>query len=130
MACLMMPHSPTRVDRSLQALLTRAGVGGHKHVRYPTSHTQRSRSWRCLVFVVATGHRTVAENAFVRITADGGAVGFGEMAPFPEVGGESRSCCLDTAARIAPTLLGRPLLEYRRLAHELFELASTHPAVR
>ena len=44
-------------------------------------------------FVVATGQRLVAENIFVRLTLAGGAVGYGEMSPFPEVGGESRSSC-------------------------------------
>ena len=37
-------------------------------------------------FVVATGARTIAENVFLRITLDNGAQGYGEAAPFPEVG--------------------------------------------
>jgi len=41
-------------------------------------------------FVVATGARTVAENVFLQITLANGAQGFGEAAPFPEVGGETR----------------------------------------
>ena len=47
-------------------------------------------------FVVATGARTIAENVFLRVTLANGAEGYGEAAPFPEVGGETRESCLTT----------------------------------
>lgn len=81
-------------------------------------------------FVVATGQRTVAENAVVRVTLENGAAGYGEMAPFPEVGGERRSACLKTAAKVGSTLLGRPATDYRRIAYDLLAAVPAHPAVR
>jgi Mandelate racemase / muconate lactonizing enzyme, N-terminal domain len=59
-------------------------------------------------FVVATGSRVVAENVFVRITLSDGAYGYGEAAPFPEVGGEDRETCLNALSSLAPLLIGRP----------------------
>jgi len=56
-------------------------------------------------FVVATGTRVVAENVFVHITLGDGTCGYGEAAPFPEVGGEDRETCLNALAHITPCLL-------------------------
>jgi L-alanine-DL-glutamate epimerase-like enolase superfamily enzyme len=81
-------------------------------------------------FVVATGARTVAENAVVRVTLAGGAHGYGEMAPFPEVGGESRTAALAAAVPLARLLLGEPATEYRPLARRLMDRAPEHPAAR
>lgn len=81
-------------------------------------------------FVVATGARVVAENVFVRITLQSGVCGFGEAAPFPEVGGEDRLSCLDTLARLAPSLIGHSIQHYRRIATQLADQAPGHPAAR
>lgn len=81
-------------------------------------------------FVVATGARTTAQNAFVRITLRGGASGYGEMAPFPEVGGEGRAASLEAASQMGQALVGQPATGYRRLAHLLQEVAPSHPAAR
>lgn len=81
-------------------------------------------------FVVATGARVVAENIFVRVTLQSGAQGYGEMAPFPEVGGEDRSSCLRAATELANTVLGRSAVQYRRLAQDLKEAAPLNPAAR
>ncbi|MDH4235744.1 MAG: hypothetical protein OEV17_00720 [Nitrospira sp.] len=61
-------------------------------------------------FVVATGTRVVAENVFVRITLNDGTCGYGEAAPFPEVGGEDRETCLNALSSLALLLIGRPAL--------------------
>src|SRR5688500_17433476 len=63
-------------------------------------------------FVVATGQRLVAENIFVRLTLESGVVGYGEMAPFPEVGGENRDACLKTAQQLAAVMLGKFATQY------------------
>lgn len=81
-------------------------------------------------FVVATGSRVVAENIFVRITLDNGAQGYGEAAPFPEVGGEHRESCLATLQTLAPALLGHSAGNYRELAAQIDTLAHHHPAAR
>ncbi|HJU06332.1 MAG TPA: dipeptide epimerase [Nitrospiraceae bacterium] len=81
-------------------------------------------------FVVATGSRTVAENAFVRVTLKSGAQGYGEIAPFPEVGGEERDTSLAVASQLAKALLGQPATHYRRIALQFMEMAASHPAAR
>lgn len=81
-------------------------------------------------FVVATGARTVAENVFVRITLSNGTFGYGEAAPFPEVGGEDRESSLAALERLASSLIGESVKDYRALAHRMAELASAQPAAR
>ncbi|GKS57524.1 dipeptide epimerase [Nitrospira sp.] len=81
-------------------------------------------------FVVATGSRVLAQNALVRVTLADGTEGYGEMAPFPEVGGETRDTCLVTAETLAKSLLGRSSLQYRTLSQEMTEQAPAYPAVR
>jgi L-Ala-D/L-Glu epimerase / N-acetyl-D-glutamate racemase len=81
-------------------------------------------------FVVATGTRTVAENVFVRITLTNGTQGYGEAAPFPEVGGESRTSCLATLAQLGPALLGSSATQFTVAAKHLQELAPRQPAAR
>src|SRR5438034_5198963 len=54
-------------------------------------------------FVVATGRLVTAQNLFVRITLKSGARGYGEIAPFPEVGGDDRPTCLQIATQLAAT---------------------------
>jgi L-alanine-DL-glutamate epimerase-like enolase superfamily enzyme len=81
-------------------------------------------------FVIATGSRVVAQNVFVRITLQSGAQGYGEMAPFPEVGGEDQATCLSVATRLGKALLGQSAAQYRRLADLLQDLAPLHSAAR
>lgn len=81
-------------------------------------------------FVVAGGSRTVAQNVCVRLSLAGGAQGYGEMAPLPEVGGEDRPTSLAQAEILAKGLIGKSALRYRSLAHELLEQAPTYPAAR
>lgn len=81
-------------------------------------------------FVVATGARVVAENVFVRVTLCDGTHGYGEAAPFPEVGGEDRVTCLTSMTRLARSLIGKPVEDYRTLAHQMAELAPSQPAAR
>lgn len=81
-------------------------------------------------FVVATGTRVVAENVFVRITLQSGVFGFGEAAPFPEVGGEDRRSCLDTLARLTHPLVGHSIQDYRQMAWQWTDQAQDQPAAR
>ena len=81
-------------------------------------------------FVVATGARTVAENVFLRITLSNGAQGYGEAAPFPEVGGETREGCITALHRLGGAVLGRSAVDYKKIGHLLSEQALDHPAAR
>jgi L-Ala-D/L-Glu epimerase len=81
-------------------------------------------------FVVATGTRVVAENVVVKITLHNGISGYGEAAPFPEVGGEDRTTCLNALAPLARLLIGRSVTEYRTLARHAAEQAPAQPAAR
>jgi L-Ala-D/L-Glu epimerase len=81
-------------------------------------------------FVVATGARTVAENVFLRVTLANGAQGYGEAAPFPEVGGETRKNCLLALHQLGKTVLGHSASGYKEVGHLLSEQALTYPAAR
>ncbi|MBH0191570.1 MAG: dipeptide epimerase [Nitrospira sp.] len=81
-------------------------------------------------FVVATGARVVAENVFVRITLQSGVCGFGEAAPFPEVGGEDRPSCIDTLTLLAKRLVGHSIQNYRQMAQQMADQAPEQPAAR
>ena len=81
-------------------------------------------------FVVATGARVVAENVLVRITLSNGAAGYGEAAPFPEVGAEDRAACLAALAHLASALIGKAAKDYAVLARHMAELARAQPAAR
>src|SRR2546426_1081115 len=81
-------------------------------------------------FVVATGRLVTAQNLFVRITLKSGARGYGEIAPFPEVGGDDRPTCLQIATQLALALLGHPAAQYRKSARLFHDMAAAHPAAR
>ncbi|MCG3775738.1 MAG: Aromatic dipeptide epimerase [Nitrospira sp.] len=81
-------------------------------------------------FVVATGARTVAENVFLRATLASGAQGYGEAAPFPEVGGETRESCLRSLHQLSKVILGRSAADYKEVGGLLSEEALTYPAAR
>lgn len=81
-------------------------------------------------FVVATGARLVAENVFIRVTLSSGAQGYGEAAPFPEVGGEHRDSCLGVLQQLGKAVLGRSVADYQEIGRLLFKQAPAHPAAR
>ena len=81
-------------------------------------------------FVVATGSRTVAENLFIRMTLSDGSRGYGEAAPFPEVGGETRAASLAAVSQLGRTMLGYPADQFKNIAKRLREQAPDQPAAR
>lgn len=81
-------------------------------------------------FVVATGSRVTAQNLFVRVILNDGTSGYGEAAPFPEVGGEDRTSCLAAATGLARSLISRPVADYERIAADLQHAARSYPAAR
>ncbi len=101
----------------------------------PVSRIARIEYWPVDIpitdpFVVATGARVVAENIFLRLTLDNGIQGYGEAAPFPEVGGENRTSCLAVLRTLATSLIGQHARNYRDLAARMDALAHQHPAAR
>lgn len=81
-------------------------------------------------FVVATGSRVMAENVYVRLHLANGTMGYGEAAPFPEVGGEDRRSCLTTLTHLAPLLIGQAAHQVKSAAAHMLELAPSQPAAR
>jgi L-Ala-D/L-Glu epimerase len=81
-------------------------------------------------FVVATGARIVAESIFLRVTLSNGAQGYGEAAPFPEVGGETRETCLLALHRLGKAVLAHSAADYRGIGRMLSEQAPSYPSAR
>ena len=82
-------------------------------------------------FVVATGTRLTAQNIFTRVTLASGAQGYGEAAPFPEVGGECRDSCLASMGALGQALLGQSVARYKHLSALLADKSKClHPAAR
>lgn len=81
-------------------------------------------------FVVATGVRLTAENVFVRVTLSSGVQGYGEAAPFPEVGGETRDSCLNALKRLAELALTERVDCFIHLAGILKDDQPHQPAAR
>jgi len=81
-------------------------------------------------FVIATGSRTVAENVFVRVTLMNGIQGYGEAAPFPETGGETRASCLPALTQLGRTILGYSTDQFKNLSGTMKEQAHGQPAAR
>jgi len=81
-------------------------------------------------FVVATGSMDVAKNVFVRVTLQGGAVGYGEIAPFPDISGEDQTACLAAFPAAAQILLGKSAMQFRLLSKQLLDVTQSFPSLR
>lgn len=82
------------------------------------------------VFAVATGAMARAQPVFVRLLLEGGSVGWGEMAPFPAITGETPRASLEAARSVQDWLCGQSLWEYRHLFASLEERLPSSPAAR
>jgi L-Ala-D/L-Glu epimerase len=81
-------------------------------------------------FVVATGRLLAAGNCFLRVQLKNGVAGYGEMAPFPEVGGPDRKTSMRVAIQLAEIAVGTPASQYEQLAVTFEEHAPDCPAAR
>ncbi len=81
-------------------------------------------------FVVATGAMDVAHNLFVRVTLQSGMVGYGEVAPFPDISGEDQASSLKAFPQAAGLLIGQSATHYRSLFSQLGEVIGEFPALR
>ena len=72
----------------------------------------------------------MAKNIFVRVILQDGSVGYGEVAPFPDISGEDQVACLAAFPAAAQVLLGQPATQFRRLSRQLLEATQFFPALR
>jgi len=81
-------------------------------------------------FVISQGAISVAENVFIRIILDDGTEGFGELAPFEELTGETRDDGLLQVIKLAEGITGRSVHDYERISEEMKEKEPGQPAPR
>lgn len=81
-------------------------------------------------FVISRGRISVAECAFVRLTLESGVMGFGEIAPFAALTGETRDASARDARRLSAVLMGRRVDDWHHLAADLDAAAPDDPAAR
>ena len=81
-------------------------------------------------FVISQGAIEVAENAFVRVTLENGTEGFGELAPFEELTGETRDDGIEQMMNLAQGIIGKSVLDYKMISAEMNEREPDQPAPR
>ncbi|HXV12766.1 MAG TPA: dipeptide epimerase [Candidatus Krumholzibacteria bacterium] len=81
-------------------------------------------------FIISRGRLSAAECAFVRVRLSGGDAGYGEIAPFAALTGETRDGSMADARRLAASLAGRSASQWRELSASLEALAPESPAAR
>lgn len=81
-------------------------------------------------FAISGGSINVAEAVFVRARLSGGAEGYGEIAPFAAVTGETRTESLAAARRLVGLIQGQSASSFRRLSRMMREAEPSQPAAR
>jgi L-alanine-DL-glutamate epimerase-like enolase superfamily enzyme len=81
-------------------------------------------------FVISQGAISKAENVYVRITLEDGTEGFGEMAPFEELTGETRDDGLKKMRKLAERITGRSVLDHATISAEMKASQPNQPAPR
>src|SRR5208337_4066133 len=79
-------------------------------------------------FAISAGSVSTAKNLFVSLSLRCGLRGYGEIAPFTEITGETRNESLSVAQQLADLLIGQSLLHYRQLSGLMAEAAPQQPA--
>jgi o-succinylbenzoate synthase len=81
-------------------------------------------------FVISRGAVSSAELAFVRVTLPGGVEGYGEIAPFTVLTGETREQSIDMARLAAQDLVGTSCAEWDAHGNAMMVAAPSQPAAR
>lgn len=81
-------------------------------------------------FMISQGTLSVAENVFIRIRLEDGTEGYGEMAPFEVLTGESRDDGLQQIIKLAEGITGRSVNDYERICVEMKGKEPDQPAPR
>lgn len=81
-------------------------------------------------FVISRGAVSTAAIAYVRVRLTGGVDGFGEIAPFTALTGETRARSIATAKELATLLLNCSCADWESLAVIMHNVAPGEPAAR
>ena len=81
-------------------------------------------------FTISQGEMSVAKNLFVRVTLASGTRGYGEIAPFPELMGETQESCLAIAKDTMNELVDLDISDYHAISTQLERTLAHHPAVQ
>lgn len=81
-------------------------------------------------FVISRGRISVAECGFVSVRLTGDVTGYGEIAPFEALTGETRDRSVADARTLGATLLGKSAGAWRSVSAELEAAAPNSPAAR
>lgn len=81
-------------------------------------------------FVISRGALAAAEVAIVRVRLAGGVSGFGEIAPFEALTGETRTASVSAARRLGASIVGSSAAQWRELGAGLAAMAPRDPAAR
>ena len=81
-------------------------------------------------FVISRGKIDVANNVFVTMKLSGGAVGYGEIAPFEDLTGENQATSMHAARDVGEQLIGRTTAEHRGISAWMKNAAPAQVAAR
>jgi o-succinylbenzoate synthase len=81
-------------------------------------------------FVISRGAISVAQCAFVRVTLDDGSEGYGEIAPFAALTGETRDGSAEAARHMGAGLVGERASRWEAVAAALAASDTGQPAAR
>jgi len=81
-------------------------------------------------FAISVGTVIQVNNLMVVLTLTDGTIGYGEIAPFPELMGENREASLNQFNQIVESLIGLSLKHIREISILLEEALSKSPAVK
>jgi len=81
-------------------------------------------------FVISRGSLSVASVAFVRVRLVDGTAGYGEVAPFTALTGETRERSIEAVRRMAAGLAGASCADWEKHARALRDAEPAEPAAR
>ncbi len=81
-------------------------------------------------FTISQGEVVEAKNLIVDLELANGSIGFGEIAPFPELTGETRADCLSAAREVSELVTGLNVTNYRGISGALRQEIPQYPSVR
>ncbi len=70
-------------------------------------------------FTIAKGEVTVARSLIVTLILENGCIGYGEIAPFPELTKETREDSLSAAKDLAEFVIGSSVTNFRKISKEI-----------
>ncbi|MFM8445657.1 MAG: dipeptide epimerase [Methylococcus sp.] len=104
-------------------------------MKSPTPKIRRIDVWPVDIpltdpFVISQGSMASANNLYVRVSLEGDIQGYGEIAPFAALTGETRELSLAAAQELIPLLHDQPIDQYRRFSAVMTDQKPRQPAAR